>query len=109
MTLHEQVGDDVAMFLDLDDMASEHEICLPGQSEPRKISVVVDNDEGQQNALKAQGVYAGDLLFFAKATDVPGITANAMMQFDSRPYQIVDTVEEDGVTQVTLQAYAGGV
>ena len=109
MSLHDQIGEDLSIFLDLDDMATEHTICLPGDSAERKISVIVDNDQGQQNALKTQGVYACDLLFYAKSSDLPGITANSMIQFDGRPYQVGPCVEEDGMTQVTLQACAGGL
>ena len=108
MSLHDQIGEDLSIFLDLDDLATEHTICLPGNSEEKKISVIIDNDQGQQNALKAQGVYTCDLLFYAKSSDVTGIAANSMIQFDGRPYQVVSPVEEDGMTQVALQACAGG-
>ncbi|HEX3027647.1 MAG TPA: hypothetical protein VHR42_10565 [Clostridia bacterium] len=109
MSLHDQIEEDLSIFLDLDEMAAKHTVCLPGDPAPREIAAVVDNDEGQQNALRSQsGVYSGTVLFYAKTSDVSGITANSMIQFDDRPYQVAGIVEEDGMTQVTLQAGEGG-
>ncbi len=109
MTLSEQVGEDEAIFFDLDEMASVHTIQLPGESMPRDVPVVVDDTQLQQNSQKsADGTYHGDLLFFVRKIEVPGLVEQAFIQFDGVPYQVVKTADEDGVLQVTLGTNMGG-
>lgn len=103
MALCDQVEDDLSMFFDLDEMATIHNIS------GKQISVVIDNDQGQRNSIKAPGgVYDGNLLFFAKTSELPTILPDSMITFDGVPYQVVGVVSEEGMSQVTLRAGMGG-
>lgn len=105
MSLREQFNEDNQIFFDADEMATLHLI------QDRTLLVVVDNDQLQKNALQVQGgVYAGDLLLYVKTADLTGlrVAADALITFDKRPYVIASLLEEDGVTQLVLQAAKGG-
>lgn len=106
MSLHDQIQDDLSMILNLDEMASEHTIGIG--VEKKTITVILDNDSANLDMLKSQGVYPADCLFYAKSSDVAGVTANMLIQFDGNPYQVVGIVEDDGLTRVSLQAAKGG-
>lgn len=109
MSLCNQIEEDISIFLDLDDMATVHIIRLPGDTQTREITVVVDDDELQRNSLKSSnGVYDGDLLFFARSEDVEGVVPDSFVQFDKVPYQVSSAVDSDGMKQITLRAGRGG-
>ncbi len=109
MTLSEQIGEDEAIFFDLEEMASVHTIQLPGDFLPRDVPVIVDDTQLQQNSLKsADGTYHGDLLVFVRKNEVPGLSEHTFIQFDGVPYQVVKVVDEDGILQVTLGTNMGG-
>ncbi len=107
MTLREQIEEDLSIFFDMDEMATEHTITI-GQT-TKTVSCIVDNDEGQRNSLRSPGSnYDGDMLFFIRSSDAAGIVPEMMIQFDGSPYMIAGVVEEDGMTQITLTAGQGG-
>ncbi len=107
MTLREQFDEDLSIFMDLDEMATEHRISV-GQASS-VISCVVDNDAAQRNSLQSPGGnYDGDFLFFAKTADVHNLKPDILIRFDGVPYQVTGVVEEDGMTQITLAAGQGG-
>lgn len=109
MALCNQIEEDISIFLDLDDTATVHTIRLPGDTQAREITVVVDNDEGQRNSLKSPGgLYDGNLLFFARTADVAGAAPEGMIIFDGVPYKVAGAVDEDGMSQITLRAGMGG-
>ena len=106
MTLREQFDHDLSVFLDLDEMATEHRITTGQVS--HVISCVVDNDSAQSNSIQSSGTFDGDLLFFAKSADVGGLKPRMLIKFDGVPCEITGAVEEDGMTQITLTASQGG-
>ena len=108
MTLREQFGDDLGIFLDDDELATEHAIKTTADPEGKPILCVVDNDEALQDAIKSQGTYDGNILFYARTSDLPGIRQEMMLTFDDVPFSVSGVVEEDGMTQVTLAAAQGG-
>lgn len=106
MTLREQVEEDLSIFLDLDEMATEHTITF-GQA-TRTVSCVVDNDEGQRNSLHSPGGnFDGDVLFFIRTADAAEIIPGMPIQFDGIPYMVSGVIDEDGMTQITLTAGQG--
>lgn len=107
MSLAEQIEEDVSIFFDLADMATEHTIKMAGDSSPRNVAVVIDNDQMRLNELKSGGTHSGDLMFFAREADLAGIIPNSMISFDGIPYQVTD-VSGDDVLQITLSAGMGG-
>lgn len=109
MSLCDQVQEDISIFLDLEDMATVHTIQLPGDTQARNITVVVDDVELQRNNLKStDGIHDGNLLFFASSADIGGISENELIQFDGVPYQVIGIVDEDSMKQITLRAGMGG-
>lgn len=105
MSLREQFDEDLDIFFDLDEMATEHDL------QGRKLQLVVDSDQLQKNALQDPGgIFDGDFLLFAKTRDLSGlrIAAGSLIELDARPYQILSVIDEDGVTQITLSAAQGG-
>ncbi|MCI1965881.1 MAG: hypothetical protein LKJ17_07095 [Oscillospiraceae bacterium] len=107
MTLREQLGADLNLFLDLDEMAETHTLTIGG--EMREIPAIIDGNAGQRNSLKAPGgVYDGDLLFYARTADLNGMARNGLIQWDDIPYRVAAMVEENGMSQVTLVAGMDG-
>lgn len=108
MTLREQFGDDLDIFLDADELATEHTIRLTVSQEEKKVLCVVDDDEALQNAIKSQGTFEGNILFYARTSDLSGIEQEMMLIFDGVPFLVSGVVEDEGVTQVTLTTTQGG-
>jgi len=108
MALNNQIKEDLSIFFDLEEMAKLHKIKLPGDAAAREITVIVDDDQLQQNGMKSAGTYEGNLLIFVNSSDVSEITEKMLIQFDGVPYQVTGLVNEDGMTQITLSAGMGG-
>lgn len=107
MSLKDQIAEDLTLFFDLDEMAETHTLTVGGAE--REIPAIADGDEGQRNSLKApEGTYDGDLLFYAKTSDLSGVVQGGLIQWDGVPYRVAAVVEEDGISQVTMTAGQGG-
>lgn len=103
MGLHDQIEEDLDIFLDQDDMATVHEIGGV------LVTMLTDEDQALAITLKsAGGIYEGNLLFFAKTQDLPPLLPRSMTTFDGVPCEVVTLVEADGMSQVMLKAGLGG-
>lgn len=73
------------------------------------ILIQVDNDLLKERQSKfAEGTYLGDVLFFAKKTEVDSIFGDKpareqLVRFDNEPMRIVDCEEDAGIYYITLQ------
>jgi|GEM_PF-2273480 len=108
MAVNDQIKEDLSIFFDLEEMAELHKIKLPADVVAREITVIVDDDQLQQNGMKSAGTYEGNLLIFVNSSDVSEITKKMLILFDGVPYQVAGLVDEDGMTQITLSAGMGG-
>lgn len=101
MSFKEILAEDVnSVFLNLEEFADYHDI------DGRQVRVVVDSDTLLKRQLKLNreaGVYDGDLLFFARASDMDLPPIGKVIRFDGRPCRVVNTQEAGGLLTVTLK------
>ena len=100
MTLKELMAGDVAdLFFMLDDFGETHEV------EGNNIDVVIDNDELLKLKTGTEvGLSEADLLIYARSSEVPtGKGPGSLINFDGRECQVVDWVENTGVSCILLK------
>lgn len=100
MTLKELMAGDVTdLFFMLSDFGETHEV------EGKSIDIVIDNDELLKLKTGTEiGLGEADLLIYARSEDTPDRKApGSLINFDGRECQVVDWVENTGVSCILLK------
>lgn len=99
MTLKEMMSGDVAdLFFLLTDFGERHEV------EGKVIEVVIDNDELLRLKTGAElGLAEADFLIYARSVDVTRQAPGSLINLDGRECQVVDWVENAGVSCILIK------
>ena len=108
MTFKEQiVSDNRTVFMNLDDFSETHNI------NGKDIPCLIDNNElidrerryKYQHSMYADGIYMKQLLIFVRAEDFgPLPVIGRVITFDKKMYTISDSINEDGIYSLCLEA-----
>ncbi|ABO49742.1 conserved hypothetical protein [Desulforamulus reducens MI-1] len=90
---------DIAVFVNVDEMADSHDI------DGQQIPAIVDSDVLSGQSEYRDGIYLGEILVFVRSSDLPSRPVkNQHMRLDGELYLVSNCSEEDGLLQITLEA-----
>ncbi len=108
MTFKEQIAsDNRTVFMNFDEFAEMHRI------NDKEMLCLIDNNElidrerryKYKHSMYADGIYMKQLLIFVKAEDFGPLPAiGRAIRFDSKLYTISDSINEDGIYSLCLEA-----
>lgn len=108
MTFKEQIAsDNRTVFMNFDEFAETHRI------NGEEMLCLIDNNElidrerryKYKHSMYADGIYMKQLLIFVKAEDFGPLPAiGRAIRFDSKLYTISDSINEDGIYSLCLEA-----
>lgn len=99
MALCEQIAGDLAILFNEADFARWHEFA------GRRLLCIVDTEQAVQDALKAGGLYDGEVLVSLRAEETQGLrlVPDAQVTLDGRSYMVQSASPVEGVMEVRLQ------
>ncbi len=104
MGFKEQVSNDRAVFLSVDEFGDLHQIQYRPGHGPEPITAIVDEQRLTERASREyDGLYIGELLYFVSAAvfAIPIVKGQKQL-FDGKPYTVADVREEDGMYEIIL-------
>lgn len=72
-----------------------------------EVCVIVDETELKETKIETnEGVFQGDLLFYARRSEMKRPDINDRLRFDSNVYSVIDVKDENQIYKITLMYYA---